>query len=487
MIRFNDVRFSYAAADRLALDRINLEINDGEFILIAGDSGSGKSTLLRCLNGLVPHFYGGKFGGQITVNGIDTKTAAVAELSPHVGLVFQDSGAQLVTETVEEEIAFGPRNLGLGGVEVAERVERAMREMSLAGLTGRRTATLSGGEKQKVVIASVLSLEPKILALDEPLAELDPVSAAHLVKLLQDLNKRLGLTVIVAEHRLDLLLPAADRVVEIKQGRLSPSPNVGANLQVGATESRSKDRLLQKDKSQNQPFVLDVSDLSVAYDGRQVLDGAAFSVRAGEIVALMGNNGSGKTTLFRTITGFIKPFAGQVVINGRDTVGMSAADILRDAGYVPQRPSALLFAETVGEELNTGVDVQANARHGRLPHRSGTDHLAMTYSDSMRSSDSLMKEFDLDSHVNDYPRDLSLGEQQRVALAAVLSGQPSLLLLDEPTHGLDHGAKVRLAQILRAQAAAGAAVVLATHDSDMTALVADRVLHLEGGSMHSDI
>ncbi len=482
MIRFNDVRFSYAASDRSALDEIDLEIKDGEFILIAGDSGSGKSTLLRCLNGLVPHFYGGKFGGRVTVNGIDTKTAAVAELSTSVGLVFQDSGAQIVTETVEEEIAFGPRNLGLSARDVTGRVERAVREMNLGGLAGRRTATLSGGEKQKLVIASVLSLEPAIVALDEPLAELDPDSAADLVKLLQDLNKRLGLTVIVAEHRLDLLLPVVDRVVGMVGGKCAERSNVGANLQVGAAESQSKDRLLHQTKDTKTDaatrdsggVVLEVKDLAVAYDERPVLDGAEFSVRGGEIVALMGNNGAGKTTLFRTIAGFIKPSAGAVMINGRDTAAMTGAEILRAAGYVPQRPSALLFAETVAEELATEGTGKTRTT-GKMKHtESPPDPSGPT---------GLMYELGLASHAGDYPRDLSLGEQQRVALAAVLSNQPSLLLLDEPTHGLDHGAKVRLAEILRAQAAAGAAVVLATHDHDMAALVADRVLNLENGKV----
>jgi energy-coupling factor transport system ATP-binding protein len=455
MIEFKNVTFTYGGAERPALDRIDLRVSDGEFVLVSGDSGSGKSTLLRCINGLVPHFYGGRYGGSVTVNGLNAAASTVAALSVAVGLVFQDSSAQIVTDTVEDEIAFGPRNLGLPAAEVKDRVSAAIADMRLESLAGRRTASLSGGEKQKVAIAAVLSMRPGVLILDEPLAELDPDGAVGLVDLLKDLNRRLGLTVVVAEHRMALLEPRSDRVVRLEAGKLKEG-NRPDEIAASAKEQPPRnDRMTRLNDRTTRPTgngtnigdaILEVKDLIVSYGPRKVLRGANLTARAGEIVALHGPNGAGKTTLLRTICGFIAAESGSVNIARAGNEGK----IWEAVGYVPQRPSALLFSETVAEEL-------AGARH----EARGT---------------SLIEEFGLAKHADDYPRDLSLGEQQRVALAAILTKHPALILLDEPTHGLDHNAKVRLAEILRRQAAAGAAIVLATHDEDMTALAATRTV-----------
>lgn len=447
MIEFRDVTFYYGDDRRPALAGATLRIESGEFILVGGDSGSGKSTLLRCLNGLVPHFYGGRFGGRVVVDGIDTRGASVAEMGPRVGLVFQDSAAQIVTDTVADEAAFGPANLGLPSAEVKERAKAALADMGLTGLMSRRTSTLSGGEKQKVAIAAVLSMRPAVLALDEPLAELDPEGAAALVDLLRGLNRRLGLTVIVAEHRTDLLAPVADRVVEMDGGILTAASGAGVSQ---ANERHGREGAAEEAHPAATPgeTVLEVNDLNVAYGKRSVLNGLDLVVRAGEIVALRGPNGAGKTSLLRAICGFLAPAGGRVAVAGM-SANVSSKELFRQVGYVPQRPGALLFADTAADEVR--------GRPGALD------------------------DFGLAEHAGDYPRDLSLGEQQRLALAVVLSKEPRLILLDEPTHGLDHGAKKRLAALLRAHAGRGAGILLATHDEDMARLAADRTVWLNGG------
>ncbi len=497
MISLDDFLFYYSDVEKPALDHLNLKIPDGAFVLVTGPSGSGKTTFLRVLNGLVPHFYGGRIGGSARIYGLEAKEETVRRLSAFVGMVFQDSTAQFVTDTVESEIAFGLENSGLAGDEIARRVEEAAGLMGIENLIGRKAATLSGGERQKAAVASVLAMRPRAIALDEPTAELDPEAAEELLGLLVKLNREQGLTVILAEHRLERIVEFADNIIELRNGRAEMGPtakmaetiiNAPPVIELGrkmgwrplplsveeakdivkrevasAASQRRSDGTKRQTIKRSDPLhearrsdpkaVVTTERLSFSYDGKPVLEDIDLTFNDGEITALMGPNGAGKTTLLKLLCGLLKPATGRIEIGGLDTTKDKATDIFKIAGYVPQRPGALLFAETVEEEV---------------------------------AEPGLVEGFGLLEHVDDYPRDLSQGEQQRVALAAILANNPAIIMFDEPTHGLDFSAKKAVSDRLRLLADSGKAVIMATHDVETAARTADRVIVIDGGKVAAD-
>jgi energy-coupling factor transporter ATP-binding protein EcfA2 len=510
-VTFDRVTFTYPEATAPALREVSLELEAGQFVLVIGASGSGKSTLLRCINGLVPHFSGGKLTGRVTVDGLDTREYPPGDMASVVGFVFQNPEAQFVTERVEDELAFALENAGVPQLTMRKRVEEVLDALGIASLRNRAVSSLSGGEQQRVAIAAALALQPKILVLDEPTSQLDPQSAEDVLGALVRLNADLGLTIVLAEHRLERVLQFADRVVflpeagaaplvgdprevmeavsltpplvtlgkalgwrplplTIKEGRRFASRYATRNTQYAAEqEARNKRQETRGKKQGASAAVLDVRDVWLAYDGKEVLRGVTLSAQAGEFVALMGRNGSGKTSLFRSIVGLVKPQRGQMRVNGRDVLGQSTADICRQVGYVPQNPDALLFADAVRDELlvtlrNHGLDeTTAPVAPGELLDTLGLASVAALY-----------------------PRDLSAGQRQRTALASVLVTRPQVLLLDEPTRGLDYAAKATLTSILKHWQSQGTAIVMVTHDVELVATCADRVALMAEGEIVVD-
>lgn len=493
MINFDNVTYYYPDSREPVLRNLSLQIEEGEFILVVGSSGAGKTTFLRCLNGLIPHFYGGRFAGGVTIFGKNSKDYSVADLSLLVGFVFQDSTAQCVTEKVESEIAFGLENLGLSTTVIRKRIEETLDQLGLAHLRNRHINTLSGGERQKVAIGSALAMQPRILVLDEPTSELDPNSAEEVLTLLQKLNHDLGLTVILSEHRLERVVQYADRIVEIEKGvlragslreMLSFLKNVPPLIALGRrmnwqslplTVKEGKkftqksnlnlNFMFRKEGRSNKEKVLEVRDLSFSHDGEKVLKGINFEAGQGEYVALMGRNGAGKTTLLKNICGLLRPQKGMVKISGKDTKNSSQEEIARQIGYVPQRPSMLLFSETVEDELKCTLKLR---------------HL------DFKGIPRILKFLQLERYAQVYPRDLSLGEQQRVALGAILVAEPPVILLDEPTHGLDYQNKELLVSILKGLQKQEKTIILATHDVELVARSADRVVLLAEGELVID-
>ena len=507
-VTFDHVTFSYPETSSPALSDVSLRIEAGQFALVVGPSGSGKSTLLRCINGLVPHFSGGTFAGRVTVAGLDTREHPPRDLASAVGFVFQDPEAQFVTERVEDELAFALENAGVPPLTMRKRVEEVLDALGIAALRKRAVSSLSGGEQQRVAIAAALALQPKVLVLDEPTSQLDPQSAEDVLGALVRLNADLGLTIVLAEHRLERVLQFSDRVVflpgvgelplvgnprevmesveltpplvtlgkalgwkplplTIKEGRRFAG-TLSAERRGWSEESKRRTATRDEEGKANS-LALDVKDVWHADGGQEILRGVSLSVGAGEFVALMGRNGSGKTTLCKSIVGLIRPQRGQVKVNGQDVRGTSTADICRQVGYVPQNPGALLFADAVRDELivtlrNHGLDeATAPVAPGELLATLGLEDVAAQY-----------------------PRDLSTGQRQRTALASVLVTRPSLLLLDEPTRGLDYASKSTLVNILRHWQAQGTAIVMVTHDVELVATCADRVALMAEGEIVVD-
>jgi len=496
MITFEHVTYTYPGAQRPVLKDLNLEIADGEFVLVVGKSGAGKSTLLRCINGLVPHFYGGTISGTIRVQGLDPVRCQPRGMSTTVGFVFQDPEAQFVVDTVEAELAFAMENHALPQATMRKRIEEVLDQLSIAHLRDRRINTLSGGEKQRVAIASVLTLEPKILVLDEPTSQLDPQAAEEVLTALQKLNTDLGLTIVLSEHRLERVVQYADRIIYlpgegqppiegapqdvlpqldlvpplIKLGKAlgwKPLPLTVKDARRKALELPLRPAPLTERcaRSSDAPVEILVEDLWYAYDGHMALKGVHLEIRRGEFVAIMGRNGSGKTTLLKHLVGLLRPRRGAVQVHGMDTRRVPLEEIISVVGYVPQNPNALLFAETVREEL-----AFTRRSHG-LPLEGG---------------EALLEPLGLADHAERYPRDLSVGERQRVSLAAILAAEPLIILLDEPTRGLDYAQKQALMRALRAEQSKGHTVILATHDVELVAASADRVIILGDGEVVVD-
>jgi energy-coupling factor transport system ATP-binding protein len=409
------------------LDGVSLEIADGEHIALLGPSGSGKSTLLRSLAALVPHFHGGRFEGSVVVGGIDTRNARPAELAGIVASVFQDPEDQIVMNKVANETAFGLENIGVDPTEIWPRVEEALALVGAEHLADRSTGELSGGELQRVSLASALALKPRLLLLDEPTSQLDPEAADAFF----DLVEHLPCAVLVSEQRPARPLAHVDRVLFMDAGRI-------------VLDARRDDALawLAEHRPLYLPHVAEVvcsvRDVRFSYGERVVLEHASLEVRRGEVVALTGPNGVGKTTLAQIAAGLLEPDAGEVTRSR--------------AAYLTQDPGRHLVTERVLDEVALGADVErAHVVLARLG---------------------------LAEHEQRHPRDLSSGERERLALAAVLATEPELLVLDEPTRGVDPERKAELARLLRAEAP-GRGTLVVTHDLVWAAEVADRIVELD--------
>jgi energy-coupling factor transport system ATP-binding protein len=490
------VSFAYPRVATPALQHVDWRIVDGEFAVVAGESGSGKSTLLRCLNGLVPHFSGGRFGGAVIIGGADTRESGVRDLSEIAGFVFQDPEAQSVAKIVEDEIAFGMEQRGVPPATMRRRVEEALDLLSIANLREREVATLSGGERQRVAVASAITMQPHMIVLDEPTSQLDPWGAEDVIAALERLNHDLGITIVLSEHRLERVLPSADRLTFLTGGSvvadgparetlgalpaqmLPPVARLGRSLEwfpppltvkearalVQATGFEPVRQAAAAPAVSGEPVVR-VERLSTSFGRHVVQRDLSLEIRAGEVVAIVGRNGSGKTTLLRSIVGFHRPDRGRIVVNGREVAKQGTAEIAKEVGYLPQRASSLLFCDSVRAELE--FTLKHHAGRGRDP-------------------DKLLAELDLAHLADRHPRDLSAGQQERAALAAVLVADPKVLLLDEPTRGMDARRKADLARSLRRRSAEGVAVVLATHDIELVAEVATRVVMLGNGEVIAD-
>jgi energy-coupling factor transport system ATP-binding protein len=458
LARIDGVSYWYPGTAEQSLCAVDLELGPGLAVLVGG-SGGGKSTLLRLLNGLVPQFHGGRISGSALVAGLDPMRTPIRVMAARVGLVFQDVETQSVYGTVEREVAFGLENAAMGRTEMHDRVDEALVALGIEHLRGRRLVTLSGGERQRVQLAAVMAMRPLLVALDEPTSQLDPQGSEAVLAACRRLAGD-GRAVIVAEHRLESLLPAADSLLLVDGGRVRPTSPEAVTIDVERHRPRS---FAGADE------VWAMSGVAAGPGGSagpEILAGVSLAGAAGEVVALVGANGSGKTTLLRTLAGLIAPLSGTVI---------------RPAGrtaYLPQNPGALLYQPTVRAEVELTLSrtgVPRTGRHSppaapRAPHPAHAGQTA-----------EMLAAFGLTGLADRYPRDLSSGERQRAALAATLAGDPALVLLDEPTRGMDTAARRQLAAAVRTLTERGSAVVVATHDTGLVAELADRTIELRSG------
>ncbi len=435
--RLTELSYWYPGAVDSALDRVSLGFEDG-LIVVAGPSGGGKSTLLRTLNGLVPHFHGGRIAGAAEVDGMDVVVTPTRRLARTVGFVFQDPELQTVYDAVDREVAFGLENIGVPSNQMVARVEEALHAAGVEHLSGRRVPTLSGGERQRVALASALAMRPRLVVLDEPTSQLDSEGAEMVLEAVSRLVEQ-GRAVVISEHRLDRLLRIAGSLVVVEDGRATlAEPGSYRSPALPAPPPR---------RPRYGEVAWSLTGVAAGFGDRTVLEGVDVAGHRGEVVALSGPNGGGKTTLLRLIAGSLAPKAGKIERRpGR-------------ISYLPQNPTALLHRPTVRAEVALTLD-------------RAEDH---------EPPEVILEELGLLAVAARYPRDLSSGERQRAALAAVLAGRPAVVLLDEPTRGMDGAARDALVRLVTRLRDSGAAVVIATHDAELRAAIADRVLQVSGG------
>ncbi len=510
MIRFENFTFYYSDAERPALEDINLNILDGEFLLVSGPTGSGKSSLCRCLNGLIPNFYGGHLFGRVEVQGLDTSEHSTKELAEIVGMIFQDPENQLFTVDVEREIAFGLENLGFSENIITKRIEEALDAVGISHLRYRQLQELSSGEKQKTALASVMALHPDILVLDEPTSQLDPKGAEEILMVVEKLNDELGITVVLVEHRLDRVVHHVDRMLLMCDGRVLRDGSPREILRSGEIESIrvgvppvarlikelarrgvkvKKTPLTVKEarpildqafretsftpKEEERPkgdLIIEIRGLSYTYpNGPIALKNINLKIHEREFVSIIGRNASGKTTLTKHFNGLLKPTQGNIAIYGVDTSKASVAELARMVGYVFQNPNVHLIGETVEEEILSSLK-----------------HLDLSEDEIEQRVTQVLEEFSLLPYRDQYPRYLSGGEREKAAIASVIARSPKILVLDEPTRGMDYGLKNDLMGFLDKYRKRGNTIILVTHDIETVADYSDRVILMSEGRVILD-
>jgi energy-coupling factor transporter ATP-binding protein EcfA2 len=497
VIVFSGVSLIYPTSTRTILEDLTFTVSEGELVLVIGSTGSGKSSLLRLINGLVPHHTGGILAGDIKVNGISTRQVKPGGLAHLVGIVGQNPLNGFVTDIVEEELAFGMETLNLAPDLMRKRVEEVLDLLSLAHLRSRSIATLSGGEQQRVAIGSALVMHPKILVLDEPTSALDPIAAEEVLSILHRLVHDLGLTVIISEHKLERVIQFADRIIHInadgqthigtprevlKVSDIAPPivelaralnlPEVSLTVRdMRRVTERVRRELSEIDVKPSPksaplaPQAITVKKVSHYYGPVAALRDISLEINEGEIVAIMGRNGAGKSSLLRSIAGVLKISRGEILVCGANPLELQGHARTTTIGFIPQEPSDLLFGQSVSAECRT-ADKDNRIDEGEtftlleklVPGISGKIH----------------------------PRDLSEGQRLALALSVVLSAKPNVLILDEPTRGLDYAAKASLNKTLKEFAKQGCVILIATHDVELIAELATRTIFIADGDVVAD-
>lgn len=474
MISLEDVSYSYPRGERQAISRVSVNIEPGECLFITGPSGAGKTTLCMAAAGILEHEFGGEKNGRITILGRNVKDyESLSEISGHVGMVFDDPEAQLIFTSVEEEILSALERRGLSAEEIASRLSSIMEVTQLTALKDRAPHALSGGQKQRLVLATTLALGTDIVILDEPTAELDERGTESIISVLKDL-KAGGKTIVLTEHKFTKFRDLIDQMIVMDTGRIralgKPGDLIADEFVKGVIfpdYSGIREGSSDSPPDEQQPLV-SIKDLEHAYGEVQALKGVSLDIFPGEFVAIVGENGSGKTTLIKHLIGLLRPSGGTVIVDGKDAGVAPVSDLAHSVGLVFQNPDHMFFADTVAEEIMFGI------RNLGIPE-----------------PDMVLKKV-LDAtgltHTRDlYPRWLSRGERQKLAIACVLAMRPKVIILDEPTTGLDGREAREVMEILKLLQQEGRSIVMVTHSRQIAEECTDRIITIDSGRIQSDI
>ncbi|RLC92234.1 MAG: ABC transporter [Chloroflexi bacterium] len=512
---FDRLSYMYPRSPEPVLRDISLEIREGEFLGLIGPTGAGKTTLCLTLNGIVPQFYGGRFFGRVTVAGLDTLAHPVSRLARHVGAVFQDPETQLITTSVENEIAFALENLCVPREEILKRIPRVLAAVRLEGTEQKHPHELSGGQKQRLAIAAALAMQPDLLVLDEPTSQLDPIGEQEVFAVVRELNEELGVTILMASHAAEQMAEYADRIALLSHGELItigtpdeiysqvellhehnlrppqvattfymvkkagiPVPNVPVRLEqaLRALDSLRGECRIAPPQVFPEPLtrsgdpLLSVRNLRYAYpDGTEALRGVSLDIRAGEYVLIIGQNGAGKTTLVKHFLSLLKPTEGLVTVDGADTRELTVSELARRIGYVAQNPDTQIFNATVGDEVAFALVNLGYPREEVEARTAGSlDGLGLL---EVR-----------DAH----PFSLPKGDRARVVIAAILAMDPEIIIFDEPTTGQDYRGAKYILDISKQLHRMGKTVIVITHHLYLMPEYAERVIVMGKGMILLD-
>jgi energy-coupling factor transporter ATP-binding protein EcfA2 len=509
-------RYRYKNGISDTLKNLNITINKGEFAGLMGRTGSGKTTTLMLMNGLIPHFFEGSFEGKVIANTMNTRRYHVQTLSRFMGFVMQDPETQIFGITVEKDAAFGPSNLAFGKEKIKELVEKSLKAVGLSGYENRITTELSGGEKQRLAIAGILAMEPEILVLDEPASELDPEGRTEIYKLLADLHKKQGVTILISGHDSEEMLQFTERIIVLDNGtvvwdgepeklfaniqltrqygirppdaaeisHLLAQKNILPREEIFTQNLRFAERMAAKYSFRHDYFIppvergrfnssniaVEVKDLSFLYSGnKNALKNLNIKINQGEFIALIGKNGAGKTTFSKHLNGLLRPSSWKVFINGRDISGISTSELSREVGYVFQNPDHQIFAATVTDEIDFGL------KQMMLPQKEREEriHKALEF-------------VGLEQYKDRHPFMLGKGERQKLAVASILAMEPGILVIDEPTTGQDWDGTQKMMEMLDRLHQLRHTIIAITHNMRLAAEHADRVIVFAHGQVVLD-
>ena len=484
-LSIQNLTFQYRIRQQPAITDIHFDLHPGELMMLAGSSGCGKTTLMRCINGLIPRTYHGELSGQILLYGQDASQLSMADLSQQVGTILQDPERQITGSFVLNEVAFGLENLAIPRDEMIQRVDLALNYLNITYLRDRETFSLSGGEKQKIALAGVLAMRPKILLLDEPLASLDPASAKEALLLFRRLADE-GISILLVEHRVDDVLAInPDTVLYLDEGRQVYMGKPDGLMDVVdyhriklparsiLPRARKEPAPVFQPVIQSSPDAEELVKFSkvnfrYAKELPTVLHNVDFSIRKGDVIAILGHNGAGKTTLVKHVLGLLKPTEGTVTLEGKDTHSTTVANNAKTVGYVFQSPSQMLFAPTVEEELAFG------------PH-----NLRHSAEDISKNVQWALETVHLEHEKQTPPLAMSFGQQKRISIAAILAMRSRILMMDEPTAGQDYWNYTSFMDTIL-QMPGFDSVVFITHDVDLAVIYANRVMLVYNGSIAAD-
>ncbi len=505
-IKIKNLNYTYPEKETPALKNINLEIKQGEFVLLVGGSGSGKSTFMRSIAGLVPSFYGGTYSGKIYLGKQEICQLDRRSLVQKVGMVFQDPESQLVMTNVEEEIVFGLENLALDNKVMKRRVMEVTNALALTQYANHFIPELSGGQKQKTVLASILAMQPEIILLDEPTSQLDPIAGEDILTMLRRLNEENGITVILIEQRLERCFHLADRILVMENGEikfehystdeiakwavknnkpfipplaklfsLANYENIPVTVKQGreilltnkndlyGTKAVTEQILIENKNIENND-IAKLENLWFTYpNGKEVLKDINLEIQSQQINVIMGGNGSGKTTLLKQINGLLKPSRGKVIIDGQNTNKKSIEELASTIGYLSQNPNDYLFLPSVEEEIAFTMKNLKIKENNKL--------------------EQILEKLNIQQLREKNPRDLSVGERQRIAIATILVSNLKILMLDEPTRGLDYELKESLGELLTQIKKEGTTILIVTHDVEFAAEYADNIILIDKGTV----
>jgi energy-coupling factor transport system ATP-binding protein len=512
-INVKDVSFAYQDMHYNALNKMNIDVRAGEMVVLMGKSGAGKSTICRVLNALIPKFYKGTFYGTVKILNELTFEKEVFELAKDIGMVFQDFESQLFSTNVELECAFGPENFCISPDEIRNRMKESLLKVGLVGFENRNPTTLSGGEKQRLAIASILAMKPKILVMDEPTTDLDPLGKSEIFAICA-LLKEEGITILLVEHEIELvyhvdkiiLMDRGEMVLEGKPDevlrkvrllercgirppqipKLFQELNYKKKLPITPQEAcqifnhqnwqipEGRYNVLKwQDAKRIEKYhdpIIEIADLEYVYpNGKKVLDGIDLTIRQGEFVAILGQNGSGKTTLIKHLNGLLKPTKGNVLISGINTRRRKVSDLAKEVGFIFQNPDYQIFEHTIFDEVAFGPR-----------------NLKMAEKEISRRVYDALNAVQLEAYEKDDPFALTKGEKQKLAIASILACTPKILVLDEPTTGLDYHEITSIMNLLVELNERGHTIIIVTHSMWVAAEYAHRIIVLSKGKIILD-